>query len=180
MTWSKRWVIHSLILCRTTAQLKETDTPVTTLAADCVTFTIQLSLLPVLCPWNAPIKVSPLWLSTCALEDTAASRGSALACRPKGNQGPTGLRKWFHSQKKKLIGPQNLSKYESCSNDSNMNQSINLNNYNHRRGERDVNTCKSSPFFFSFKLWRSVKRIHAGWQKGLLAHQYFPEVGFLL
>lgn len=105
MTWSKRWVIHSLILCRTTAQLKETDTPVTTLAADCVTFTIQLSLLPVLCPRNAPIKVSPLWLSTCALEDTAARRGSALACRPKGNRGRTGLRKkkkkWFHLQKKK-------------------------------------------------------------------------------
>lgn len=29
------------------AQLKETDTPVTTLAADCVTFTIRLPLLPV-------------------------------------------------------------------------------------------------------------------------------------
>lgn len=86
VTWSKRWVIHSVILCRTAAQLKETDTPVTTLAADCVTFTIRISLLPVLCPRNAPIKVSPLWLSTCALEDTAARRGSALACRPKGNQ----------------------------------------------------------------------------------------------
>lgn len=105
VTWSKRWVIHSLILCRTAAQLKETDTPVTTLAADCVTFTIRLSLLPVLCPRNAPIKVSPLWLSTCALEDTAARRGSALACGPKGNHDGIALRK-----KKKKKGDFTLEK----------------------------------------------------------------------
>lgn len=34
-------------------QLKETDTPVTSLVADCVTFTIQPPLHPVLCGWNA-------------------------------------------------------------------------------------------------------------------------------
>lgn len=116
VTWSKRWVIHSVILCRTAAQLKETDTPVTTLAADCVTFTIRLSLLPVLCPRNAPIKVSPLWLSTCALEDTAARWGSALACRPKGNQDGIALgrkknkKQRFHFRKeKKMNEPQILS-----------------------------------------------------------------------
>lgn len=42
-----------LNLVQRSVQLKETDTPVTTLAADCVTFTIRLSLLPVLYPWNA-------------------------------------------------------------------------------------------------------------------------------
>lgn len=102
VTWSKHWVIHSVILCRTAAQLKETDTPVTTLAADCVTFTIRLSLLPVLCPRNAPIKVSPLWLSTCALEDTAARRGSALACRPKGNQDGIALRRKEKKKKQRF------------------------------------------------------------------------------
>lgn len=73
-TFGKCSVILILTWRCAAAQLKETDTPVTALAADCVTFTIQLTLLPVLYSLECPIKVSPLWCSTCSREDVAAAQ----------------------------------------------------------------------------------------------------------